>query len=334
MRNNKVREPQFNGDTPEIITKSQASPLRSPQRDSTTVWGVESLPKGYGARRLPHYEWHDQIEPILKQRYKVMGFSPHLWSNDWALLRRTCGPLHPAQVGINEMEATLLHANRAGARVSYVARYKSIWRNLRYLGIVPADHAPDELLPKLRKPRAVPRPITKAEAELLMSSEARLPMREWFTIAILNGLRAGEVSALEGSWLEETIDGFTLRIAGKGGTDITIPAHNEVARIIRSHRTLGRLYTQTPAFLSERANNEMRRLGVNGTFHACRHHHATHLLELSGGNLVLVAELMRHSNLNTTRGYAALAQGQKRRVLDQLFTAERSGLPHVGFATA
>lgn len=275
------------------------------------------MPSQYAPKPLPVYPWHQLVGPLLYQRYQVQGFSRGLWTCDWSLLRRTCGEKHPAEISVKEMEETLMQATRAGARATYVVRYKTIWRTLRHLGVVPQNHRPDEELPRIRKPRAVPRPITKTEAELLMT-QASEPMRQWFTLACLAGLRAMEVAAIEGSWLTNTIEGYTLRVNGKGGTEMTIPAHPLVVAVIEQHRTLGRLYTVSASHLSERANKEMRRLGVNGTFHSCRHFFATYLLEVSN-DIVLVAELMRHSNLNTTRGYAALRQGKKQEVLHQLF---------------
>lgn len=287
-----------------------------PSYERSFVGGI--MPKGRVARQLPHFDWQDEVAPLLWNRYQVLGWSQNLWDADWALLRRTCGERHPAEIGIKEMETHLLAAPAQASRSSYAARFKSLWRNLRALEIVPADHTPDLLLPNLRKPRGVPRPISKAEAELLMT-QAREPMREWFILACLAGLRAMEVANLQGSWLERTIEGSALRITGKGNTEFTIPAHPLVEQVIENHRTLGRLWPISAGHLSEKACKEMKRLGVRGTFHACRHHFATHLLEISGGDLILVAEMMRHSNLNTTRGYAMLRQGRKREVLDQMF---------------
>ena len=317
MGNTTNGRPNSRGDTPELRSLFNNHPLHHRSEGGTVPLG-RPAPKP-----LPPYPWHDDVKPLLWQRYQVLGWSRTTWDNDWSLLRRTCGAQHPAQISTAEMEAVIVRIATQGGRVAAINRFRSIWRNLRLLGIVPEQHAPEAALPKLRKPRAVPRPISKDDALLLMT-QARTPeLRDWFTLACLNGLRAIEISRLQGSWLENTSEGHALRVFGKGNTDLTIPAHPEVARIIQSHRTLGRLWPVTPGYISDAACVEMRRLGVNGTFHACRHFFATYLLEASGGDLVLVAELLRHSNLNTTRGYAALRQGRKQEVLNQLFATPR-----------
>lgn len=312
MGNNSHTSPYFKGDTPEV----PPDPLHDVERGFV-------VPR-IGPTRLANYPWHDEVKPLLFQRYQVLGWSKTTWENDWALLRRTCHERHPAQISTLDMEQMLLRIATQNGRVAAVNRYKSIWRNLRYLGVVPESCKPEEFLPKLRKPRSVPRPISLEQAQLLMT-QAREPMRDWFTLACLAGMRAMEVANIRGSWLEQTHDGYSLRILGKGGTDLTIPAHPLVVRTIQKHRTLGRLWDITPGSVSDAACEEMRRHGIYAplTFHSCRHFFATYLLEESGGDLILVSELMRHESLQTTRGYAQLKQGRKRDVLNRLFLETR-----------
>lgn len=320
MKDNKAQIGNFKGSAPEMNFGVSLDLPAPPLLDSTLRQG-RFMPSKYAPKPLPYYSWHEEVGAVLKARYEFLGWSSNLWNSDWSLLRRTCGELHPAQVGVAQMEATIIQAPKAGARVTYIARYKSIWRNLRYLGIVPADGMPEQLLPKMRKPRAVPRPISRDEAELVMAS-ARYPVNEWAAFACLGGFRAMEVSAVQGSWLENTYEGdYQLRVEGKTGID-TIPAHPRLVQIIQSHRTLGRLYTAGPSHLSETANAELRRLGIGGnkTFHSLRHFFITAIYQQTG-DLLLASELGRHRNLNTTRGYAQLEQGRKREVLNQLFTS-------------
>lgn len=328
MRYTKGERPSSLSDTPEVRSLFNNHPLN----------GLEgsSLPLGRPAPKpLPEYPWHKDVQPLLYQRYQVLNWSKTTWDNDWSLLRRTCGPKHPTEITVTDMETVLVRIATQGGRVACVNRFRSIWKNLRHLGVIPADQQPELLLPKLRKPRAVPRPISRDEAIVLMT-QARQPMRDWFTLACLGGLRAIEISRLEGSWLESTSEGHSLRVLGKGGTDLTIPAHPKVVAVIKSHRTLGRLWPVTPGYVSDAACVEMRRLGIEGnrTFHSCRHFFATYLLEASGGDLILVAELMRHESLQTTKGYAQLKQGRKRVVLNQLFATDGGESHHVANATA
>jgi integrase len=270
------------------------------------------------------YDWQHPIGAALQRRYEVKGWSHQLFLNDWALLRRACGPRHPSQITTGELEEIVLGVATQGGRVNYVHRFRSLFRSLRELGLIPPDHRPDDGLPQLRRPRAVPRPISAEQAEHLMAHAAE-PMREWFVLACLAGLRAMEVSKIEGQWLEQGPDGPTLRVVGgKGGHTATIPAHRLVVEAIESHRTFGRLYRANPTQVSRWASEEMRRLGINATFHACRHFYGTALMEKCG-DLLVVSELMRHASLQSTRGYVALQQGRKRAVLDSLFAEARQG---------
>jgi site-specific recombinase XerC len=127
-----------------------------------------------------------------------------------------------------------------------------------------------------------------------------------------------EVANLRGADLEEGVDGAMLRVLGKGGTDLLIPVAPIVAETIRSHKTLDRLWEITPNKLSSKAADEMRRiLGANAKhFHSLRHYFATSMLEKSGGDLMAVKELMRHTTVATTQIYTQLAQGRTRSLVN------------------
>lgn len=257
-----------------------------------------------------------ELEQRLWERYQAQGFSQQLYRNDLALLRRVCVRTgDPCQVTISDMEAIVLCANRQGTRANYVARIKSIWSTLRKLDLV-HTHV-DEQLASVRKPRGIPRPLSQQQAEILMT-QTNLPYRHWFILGCLAGLRAMEVSGLRGDDLEESADGFVLRVRGKGGTDLTIPAHPAVVEMIQSYRTLGRLWNLNPNKLSSYACAEMRRVGVEMKFHSCRHYFATSALKASGGDLLVVRDLLRHASVATSQVYAQLEKGRSRSVVDLL----------------
>lgn len=279
----------------------------------------------------PAPEWHAPVFAALERWYDTRGFGYRMLVNDFGLLKRACGSKHPCEVTTADLENVVLSAAKASSRATYISRFRTVFEALRTLGIVDEKHRPDDPLPKLRRPRSMPRPITKAQAEYLMNHTSD-PVREWFILGCLAGLRAAEVSNLEGAWLEQHSDGPMLRILGKGKTDLTIPAHPKVVEVVESHRTLGRLYRERSTKVSNLAGAAMRAAGINNTFHACRHFFATELLDVSGGDLLLVSELMRHSNLNTTRGYAQLKQGRKREVLARVLEGGESA--HAGLASA
>lgn len=294
------------------------------------------------AKKLTVFPWHDEVHDRFRRHYAVQGWARNVYVCDWALLRRMSGEKHPRDLTLADLESVVLRANTQGTRHNYVSRIKSIMRTLRKLGIIDHDHTPDEYLPKVRRPRGVPRPLTDEEAELLMTQAStfdggldhgqQIDMRHWFILGCLAGLRAMEVATIEGNWLEEGAEGAQLRVQGKGGTEMVIPAHPLVVQVIKSYNTLGRLWQFSDGRkISTRATAEMRRLGIEHpkSFHSCRHYFATKCLELSGGDLKATSELCRHLSLNTTAGYAATISGKKRSVVDAFTIPEELGYRRV-----
>ena len=243
----------------------------------------------------------DQIKEQLHNRYRTSGFAENLFSNDWALLTRL--GVHPQEATLIDLERVILRAKTQSTRANYASRLKSIFKALNNT--------------KTAKSRGVPKPITRAEFDRLLEGSYE-PFRSWFILGGMAGLRAMEVANIRGADLEEGNDGAMLRVLGKGGTDLLIPVAPIVAETIRSHNTLDRLWLVTPNRLSARAASEMRRiLGVNSKkFHSLRHFFATSMLEKSGGDLMAVKELMRHTTVATTQIYTQLAQGRTRSLVN------------------
>lgn len=253
------------------------------------------------------------IEDRLREKYLARGWSMHLWTNDRATLRRL--GVHPADATLQDLERIVLMASRQGTRANYTARLRSLFRSMNELGLIQNNPAAE--LAEIRKPRGVPRPLTEAEARLLCT-EAPEPFRSWFILGCFAGLRAMEVSGLRGADLEEGPNGFELLVRGKGGTELLIPAHDLVVDVIKAQGTLGRLWTLNPNKVSAYACAEMQRLGVNKKFHSCRHYFATSAMRASGGDLLVVRDLMRHASVAVTQIYTQLEQARPRAVLSAL----------------
>lgn len=256
----------------------------------------------------------DIIKEKLHDRYRAQGFSENLFRNDWNLILRS--GVHPQVATEEDLQKVILRANSQGTRANYGSRLKSVFNALNKMKLI--TNNPTLEMPVIRKGRGTPHPLTKGEAELIMT-EAREPMKSWFIVGCLAGLRAMEVSKLRGLDLEETPDGYVLRIYGKGGTDLAVPVAERLADLIKSFNTKGRIFNVTPNKLSSRASKEMKRLGIeHKTFHACRHYFATNMLEKSGGDLLAVRDLMRHSSVATTQVYTQLASGRTRSLVNLL----------------
>ena len=284
--------------------------------------------------------WHLDVGNALAKRYSLQGWTAGIYQRDWALLRKTCGTKHPAEITYADLEEEVLGFIESGyantSIDSHITRLRSIYNSLRILGIVPEDCCPEKNLPKMKLKKYTPRPITKEQAMMLMTHAAE-PYREWFMLACLQGLRAMEVATIRGDWLErgeELEDGtqiWNLRVYGKGNTELVIPAHPAIVELIQSKKTLGPLYGIQPHYLSKKVNAEMRRLGVmtknkndkantsRVSFHSCRHYFATAVLAASENNLILTSRVMRHANPATTMRYAELVNGAEAKVVNSLF---------------
>lgn len=254
----------------------------------------------------------EEIKAKLLDRYRAQGFGENLFRNDWNLVLRV--GIHPQKATVEDLQQAILRANSQATRANYASRLKSVYKALRKMGLI--DSRPDEDLPDVKKKRGLPHPLTRGEAQLLMT-EARMPMRHWFILGCCAGLRAMEVSKIRGIDLEEVSDGHILRVYGKGGTDLAVPVAPVVADLIKSYGTRDRLFAVTANKLSSRASKEMKRLGIpKKTFHSCRHYFATTMLEKSGGDLLAVRDLMRHSSVETTQVYTQLATGRTRSLVN------------------
>lgn len=255
----------------------------------------------------------DELGERLRARYEVRGLSHTLWRNDWSLLRRL--QVHPALATTADLERVIARAKHQNTRALYASRFRSIYDTLRDLGVCDNPAARD--LPKIRKARSVPRPLTDEEAAVLLN-RADEPFRHWFMLGCLSGFRAMEVSQFRGDQLEHSQHGWQLRVVGKGGTDLVVPAHPLVVDMVRSYGTSGRLWELVPNKISHRASKEMQRLGVDKTFHQCRHWYATALLKATGGDVAAVQACMRHTNVQTTMMYAKLGEDRPRLAVESL----------------
>jgi integrase len=275
--------------------------------------------------------WHEAVGDLMARRYQSAGWNRLVLLRDWALLRKLCGTRHPSEIEYVDLDDVVIAMRNAGNTQSsidsHIARTKSIFETLRIMKVIPHDHHPEKGFPKEKKKRYTPRPISHDQALMLMS-KAKEPFNEFFTLACMAGLRAMEIANIRGDWLEQGEEGWNLRVYGKGKTELVIPAHQRIVELIQSKNTQGRLYYIEPAYLSQLANAEMRRLGIETrnrnnksriSLHSCRHYFATAIYSASGRDLILTSRVMRHANPQTTLRYADLVNGDENRVVNKLF---------------
>jgi integrase len=261
----------------------------------------------------------EQILEAYQARFKILGHKKQLWLTDKHLINRLNKFAHPEFATTEDLEKAVMLSPAQTTKKANINRYKMIYRHLLYLKLIPDRESPAEKLPKIRKPKSSPRPFTHNEVALIMK-EAREPQKHWFILSCFAGLRAAEISLCKGADLEEQQDGYTIRIpAGKGGTDLSLPAHPVVVEMIKSYNTLGRLWPTVKSHtLSTYACKELRRLGINKKLHSGRHYFATNAYSVSGGDLLAVSKLMRHASPATTAIYAELASPVAKKVINAM----------------
>jgi integrase len=255
----------------------------------------------------------EEVANRLHDRYKTAGFSRHLFYTDRGLLRRI--NKHPRDITHDDIENILIDVPKQATKALYRTRFKSMFNAFREMEIVDESHDPLKKVPKIKSPRGLPRPFTRAEVDILLT-QADQPMRDMFTLSCYAGMRAMEIAQIRGVDLEEQADGYHIRIPnGKGKTDLTVPAHPLIVDVILKYKTLGELWHFRPNNISIMCNRESRRLGINKKLHSGRHYFATNAYAASGGDLLAVCKLMRHSSVATTQVYAQLGDAVARNVV-------------------
>ena len=217
-----------------------------------------------------------------------------------------------------DLVSQLAKINKASSKTTARMQMRSAFGALFELGLISQN--PAENLPTFKKPRTSPKPLTDAEASELIHNSPE-PLRSMFVLGCFAGLRAMEVAAIKGSDLSFTDGGYQLRVIGKGGFDTTIPAHPAVVAVIIGADTDGRLFPgMTADAVTSKTRRYMKKVGMEKTFHCCRHYFATTALKASGGDILAVRDLMRHTDVATTQVYLQVAQGRGAEILSMFKT--------------
>jgi integrase/recombinase XerC len=188
----------------------------------------------------------------------------------------------------------------------YVSAMSSGFRELMNLGLV--HHNPTQGIRLPSAGRSVPRPLTDEQLATLMAG--RGPERSWTILGAYAGLRSAEVTHLYAEDLVHTQYGQAIEVTGKGNVKALIPAHPHVVSVFANGPSHGPLWRMRPDSMSGRWSAWAGDLGLPGLrFHQLRHTYGTRLYQQTQ-DLLLTAEMMRHSNINTTTIYAKLADNK------------------------
>lgn len=167
---------------------------------------------------------------------------------------------------------------------------------------------PMRLLPTVKVRQGLARPITgEIVADIL--ARAAEPYRLWYLLAAGAGFRDIEISRLDRQHVTEE----TIWTCGKGGREKFIPTHpaiwaaiaplpaGPIARMARSGRRADRTNVE------QRGNNHLHlKLGyADVTMHRLRHYFGTTVHRVSGRDLRVAQDALRHASPVQTAGYVA-----------------------------
>lgn len=199
---------------------------------------------------------------------------------------------------------------------------------------------PTENIASLKVGRALPKPISVAQARRLLDEPAKQATPEakrdkaMLELLYASGMRVSELVSL--NLADVDISGGFVRCFGKGSKERLIPIYSRAAQSIEEYLNKGR-----PQIVQDRSDEKALFLNVRGerltrqglwqilkgyakdanietevTPHTLRHSFATHMLN-GGADLRMVQELLGHANISTTQVYTHLTSDHVRRTYDR-----------------
>lgn len=172
------------------------------------------------------------------------------------------------------------------------------------------ERDPTILLPRIRRPRRVPRALSREQVEALWDMPMPDRTRLCVSLMLFEGLRRGEVARLE--WGHVRLRDRQMLISGKGGHERVLPISDVTASLlgqigIGTSGPVVRSQTRphcgvTPATVSTLVRETMRAAGLDESPHALRHTAATDALR-SGCDLRTVQKFLGHSTVVVTEAY-------------------------------
>ena len=272
------------------------------------------IEKGFSENTINAYRNDlNQLADFVEETAAGKGYTP-----DWSSVDRNL---------LISYILDLKERNYAPATVARkVAAVKSFFDFLVVEGIIKSDPTENLSSPKVGK--ALPKPLSAAEVELLLAAPAKLSTPEakrdvaMIELLYATGMRVSELISLNMG--DVNVEAGFVRCLGKGSKERIIPVHQEAIRFVKEYiveaRTqLLRDKDEQALFLNRRGERLTRQgfwlilkthakaAGIKKpvTPHTLRHSFATHVLS-GGADLRAVQELLGHANISSTQVYTHL----------------------------
>ena len=155
------------------------------------------------------------------------------------------------------------------------------------------------------------------EAILRLIDELPADLGRAVMLGAFAGLRISESAALHWDDVDTSDDAIRIRRSKRGKSRV-VEVSPELIRMLAVGGTTGNVLTGTDeeyaaARIERRLNRAMKRVGVDFTSHDLRHRFGITAYRVNQ-DLLAVAEMLGHSNINTTKIYAQAASESKRRI--------------------
>jgi integrase len=174
------------------------------------------------------------------------------------------------------------------------------------------DHDPMADVRVPERPKSEPNPLSDADLNRVLAAATGIT-RDWILLALHAGLRAHEIAKLRGEHVQ--VEG--IRVTGKGRKVVTLPCHPVIWDMAQRYPRSGYWFPAADGGhipmpqVSGGVGTFFTGLGLEGGIHRVRHSYCTRLLR-AGVHIRKVQKLMRHANLATTAGYAAVDEDELR----------------------
>jgi integrase len=271
-------------------------------------------------------KWHDPALVEFIQHMNIAKLSPATVDRRVELLTRLAtflaDPLTAATAPrLIQFQATFAHLAPASVNI-YTRHVIAFYRWAARTGLVEADPSVALTVPRLR--RGLPHPADDDTIRLILATSTG-GLRKAFVLAAFAGLRAGEITRLEGQHMALAGSAPTALIFGKGGKQRRVPLLAPVVSELRAGGLPRRGWIvttpagdpYTPNRLSVAAHHHLKAIGADTTLHSLRHSFATNVISITRDPM-LVRDLLGHASVATSEIYMQTSLEGVHQRLDRL----------------